>query len=173
MLTTDQEKWINHLSNNPGEIRIVPFDPSSQEKFEKIKKFIQSKLGESVRVEHRGASSLGISGQDEIDVYIPVPPNQFDRFVNMVAELFGEPRSKYPLERARFRASESGKKIDLFVINEESPGWINGLNFDNYLKDHPETLEEYKKMKEAGNGLSTQEYYRRKNEFINKILAQL
>lgn len=173
MLTRDQKNWLNHLSNNPGEVRIIPFDPTSQEKFEKIKALIQSKLGESARVEHRGASSLGISGQDEIDVYIPVSPNQFDSTVAMIVELFGEPRSQYPLERIRFKALESGKKIDLFVINENSSDWINSLKFEHYLKTHSEALDEYEKLKEAGNGLGSQEYYRRKIEFINNILNKI
>ena len=105
-----KEKWLSHLSNKPGEVKIVPYDATAPEKFEKVKNFIQSKLGKQVRVEHRGATALGISGQDEIDVYIPVPPNDFDKYVLSVAELFGEPRSLYPLQRARFRTEESGKR---------------------------------------------------------------
>lgn len=170
MLTTDQKKWLNHLSNNPGEIKIVPFDPSSQEKFEKIKLFIQSRIGKSTKVEHHGASSLGISGQDEIDVYIPVPPNQFEKNVIALSELFGEPKSQYPLERARFRTYESGKKIEIFVINREWSGWLNSLKFENHLRIHPKILAEYEKLKEAGHGLSTREYYKRKIEFINSVL---
>ena len=171
-MTTDKEKWVNHLSDTPGQIKISPFDPSSQAKFERIKKLIQDKLGKSVRVEHRGASSFGISGQDEIDVYVPVLPDKFDKFVILVEEIFGEPRSLYPLQRARFAVSESGKKIDLFVINEKHDDWINGLKFENYLKTHSEALDAYKKLKEEGNGLSTREYYRRKNEFIDQILLK-
>jgi len=40
------------------------------------------------------------------------------------------------------------------------------------LKAHPETLEEYRKMKEEGNGLSVREYYLRKTEYVNEILAK-
>lgn len=172
MLTENQEIWINHLLND-SKIKIVPFDPTSQEKFEKIKSKIQSKLGKSVCVEHRGASSLGISGQDEIDVYIPVSSKRYDNFVALVTKLFGEPRSHYHLRRTRFRVYEGGKCIDLFVINKESFDWINGLKFEDYLKNHPKALEKYKKLKEAGNGLGTQEYYRRKTGFINSILSRI
>lgn len=41
--------------------------------FSKVKSVIQSKLGETIKVEHRGASGLGMSGRDEIDVYVPIP----------------------------------------------------------------------------------------------------
>ena len=65
MLSQKQKEWVDHLSND-SKVKIVPFDPSSREKFEKIKIIIQSKLGKETKVEHRGASSFGISGQDEI-----------------------------------------------------------------------------------------------------------
>lgn len=37
MLTAKQKKWIDHLSDET-KIKIVPFDPTSQEKFERVKK---------------------------------------------------------------------------------------------------------------------------------------
>ena len=172
MLSQKQEGWINHLSDESKVLK-VSFDPTSQAKFEKVKSAIQSKLGEKIRVEHHGASSLGISGQDEIDIYIPVPPKSFDGLLVPLAALFGKPRSHYPLERARFVTSEGGKHIDVFLINEEGESWLNSLKFENYLRTHPETLEEYRILKESGNGFSTREYYRRKIEFINAVLERV
>ena len=107
----------------------MPFDPTAQEKFEKIKAIIQSKLGTSVMVEHHGATSLGISGQDEIDIYLPVSPHAFNESVVLLTGLFGEPRSNYALQRARFVTSEAGKHIDVFVINKEHPTWLDGIKF--------------------------------------------
>lgn len=172
MLREDQKKWIDHLSND-SKIKIVPFDPSSQEKFKKVKLLIQSKLGNELQIEHRGATNLGISGQDEIDIYIPVLPDEFNKYINPLTELFGKPRSHYAVERARFVITEAGKHIDVFLINKEGVGWIEGLKFENYLKEHPQALEEYRKLKELGDGLSTREYYRRKIEFINDILEKV
>lgn len=172
MLREDQKKWINHLSDD-SKIKIVSFDPSSQEKFEKVKLLIQSKLGSEIQIEHRGATSLGISGQDEIDIYIPVLPDEFNKYINLLTELFGEPRSHYAIERARFVITEAGKHIDVFLINKEGVGWIDGLRFENYLEEHPQALEEYRKLKESGDGLSTREYYRRKIEYINDILEKV
>lgn len=172
MLREDQKKWINHLSDD-SKIKIVPFDPTSQSKFEKVKLLIQSKLGNEIQIEHRGATSLGISGQDEIDIYIPVLPNEFNKYINPLTKLFGKPRSHYALERARFVTTEAGKHIDVFLINKEGLGWIEGLKFENYLKEHHQELEEYRKLKESGDGLSTREYYRRKIEFINDILEKV
>lgn len=169
MLTKKQEKWVAHLSND-SKIKIVPFDQSAQEKFEKIKSIIQSKLGKSARIEHHGATGLGISGQDEIDIYVPVPPYLFDSFMSPLTELFNEPRSHYPMERARFTTSIDGKRVDVFLINEAYSGWLESLKFEKYLMEHPRALLNYERLKESCNGMGTQEYYTRKIEFINDVL---
>ena len=172
MLTKEQEKWIEHLSDT-DKIEIVLFDPHSQAEFEGIKSLIQSKLGSTVRVEHHGASSMGISGQNEIDIYVPVPASLFDSFINKMTEIFGEPHRIYPLERARFNAGDDKKKIDVHLVNEEHDNWRNSEKFETYLKTHPEALEQYRILRENGDGLTIREYYRQKVEFINDILAKI
>ncbi len=169
MLTEKQEKWVQNLSNE-SIISIVPFDPNCQAIFNNIKFIIQSKLGKQQRVEHRGASSLGISGQDEIDIHIPVPGKNFNELINPLGELFGPVKGHYPLERARFNTIVDGKKIEIFIVNEESSAWLEGQKFYEYLKNNPESLEQYRILKESLNGLTTREYYRKKLEFMNEIL---
>lgn len=171
MLSKKQRDWLNHLSSDK-KINILPFDPKANEIFLKVKDKIQSNLGKNVSVEHRGASGLGISGQDEIDAYIPVPPSEFDSYIPKMSKVFGEPRSLYSLERVRFSEEIEGKKIDLFLINEKHNDWIDGCKFENYLKSHPKDLERYRKLKEEMNGFSVKDYYTRKNEFINEILKK-
>lgn len=171
MLTEDQQKWIDHLSDEDT-ISIVPFDPSCEEKFQEVKRLIQSKFGEGVEVKHCGATSLGISGQDEIDVYIPVSPEDFDSMLIPLTELFGTPRSHYRMERARFVVEIQEKHIDVFLINKEGDGWNNGLIFEEHLRENSDALDAYRKLKEEGDGVSVREYYRRKIEFINSIVEK-
>ena len=171
MLTLEQEKWIAHLSNK-DKISIIPFDPTSEEKFQQVKKKIQSALGKEVPVEHHGATSLGISGQDEIDIYIPIALTKFNSLVELLKSIFGDPRSLYQLERARFVTEEGNKHIDVFLINKEHDGWKNTLRFEKHLKSNPLDLQKYKQLKENGDGLSVQAYYRKKIEFINDILSK-
>lgn len=170
MLTTDQEKWINHLSAT-DKIKIIPYNPKTKEVFEKVKKEIREVLG-AVEVSHRGATSLGISGQGEADCYIPVDESVFDEHLEKLTGCFGKAGSIYLLRRARFVKYIDGIKIEIFLINEKSDDWLNGLKFENYLKNHSDALENYKKLKENGDGLSVQDYYRRKIEFINDILSK-
>ena len=127
MLTPDQEKWIAHLSDQ-DQVVILPFDPSTPQKFEVVKRKIQAVLGRDTRVDHRGATNLGISGQDEIDIYIPIPEERFDGLIDPLSVAFGSPRSHYPHERARFVTYEAGKHVDIFLINADSLGWLNALS---------------------------------------------
>jgi len=172
MLTPEQEKWVDHL-NDTDEVKIIPFDPTAQEKFERIRFLVQSKMGKTTDVEHRGATSLGISGQDEIDIYVPVSSDDFDVTIVPLSELFGPPKKIYPLNRAHFITHDGGKHIDVYLINKEAPSWLDGLKFESYLKNHHEALEEYRILKEKLAGLSTREYYRNKIEFINDILSRV
>lgn len=171
MLTVNQKKWLAHLSDE-DRIIIVPFDPTAEQKYQSIRQKIQNILGKDIPVQHRGATSLGISGQDEIDIYIPVSPTKFNSLINPLQNIFGPPKSLYPLERARFVTEENGKHIDVFLINKNHDGWINSVKFENYLKSHPKALDEYRNLKEDGNGLTVREYYKKKTIFINKILKK-
>ena len=168
MLTSEQENWILHL-NNTKKIKIIPYNPEVKLVFEKIKKEIQKVLGE-VKVKHCGATSLGISGQGEIDLYVPVSEKSFNGYLEKLVKHLGKAGSVYPLRRVRFVKYISGIKIEIFLINKEIDDWKNCVKFENYLKQHPEILEEYKKLKEESEGLTVQEYYRKKLEFINKII---
>lgn len=170
MLTQEQQKWIENLSDT-DQIIIIPFDTTAQEKFEKVKEIIISNLGESTPFIHSGSTSLGISGQDEIDTYIPINVKLFDEYIEKLTKLFGVPRKVYEGNRAHFITHEDGKKIDLYLVNKDTKNWTDSIKFMNYLKTHPEKLEEYRLLKESGNGLSVRQYYRKKLEFINHVIS--
>jgi ribosomal protein S18 acetylase RimI-like enzyme/GrpB-like predicted nucleotidyltransferase (UPF0157 family) len=171
MLTPEQEGWIFHLSDET-KIKILPFDPTASEKFEVVKKKIESVLGEGLRVVHRGATSLGISGQDEIDMYLPVSVEDYISLQTPLEKIFGKPGSIHQ-DRIRYVTSVEGKHIDVFLIKESSSSWKDGVKIEKYLLTHPEALESYRILKEQGDGLSTREYYRRKVVFYNDILSKM
>lgn len=169
MLTPEQEKWVSHL-NTEGAVKIFPYDEQAPERFEQIKSQIQAVLG-NVTVLHRGASGLGISGQKEIDVYILLTPEKIEECTPKMEAEFGKPKSVYPLERTKFLAEIDGTKIEIMLTNKDHQSWITGERFYNYLSEHGEALEQYKKLKEECAGLSCQQYYRKKIEFINEVLG--
>lgn len=168
MLTKEQEKWIAHLDNKKI-IEIFPYNPEAKNVFKEIKKEINSFLPE-VEVWHCGSTALEILGEREIDIYVPVLKKDFNRYFEKMEKHFGAPGSFYPLERARFVRKTKNIKITVFLINSETENWKNHGKFENYLKQNKNALQEYIKLKEESNGLNAQQYYRKKLEFINKIL---
>ena len=169
MLTPAQQKWVDHLSDT-DKIEIFPYDPKAPEKFEQIKSEVQPVIGTEFEVLHRGASAMGISGQKEIDVYIPMPADRIEELASKMEVVFGKPKSVYPKERTKFYGRIDGTRIEIMLTNQNHQSWIDGEKHFNYLKQNPEALEQYRKLKEDGNGVSVREYYRRKIEFINEIL---
>lgn len=171
MITPEQQQWLDHLSDTDT-VQVVPYDTNAPRKFSQIKQRLRESLGDEFEIVHRGASALGISGQGELDVYIPTLPEAFVPTIELVAKKLGRPRSVYPFQRARFVTAVERTKVEVFVINVQSQDWIDGLYFETFLKNHPTYLEDYRLLKEEAAGQSTREYYRRKLEFINDIVRQ-
>lgn len=169
MLTKADIGWLKHLSNSK-KVKIVPYNPTVKKVFRRHKKEILSILETEVEILHRGATGMGISGQGEIDLFIPVSLDLFNEIFEKLQKVYGNPKSFYPKQRIRFNHQQSNIEIEVFVVNKDSKQWKRSTVFENYLKTHPETLEEYRKLKESSNGISIKEYYRRKMEFANAII---
>lgn len=169
MLSQKQKDWLNKLSDTK-KVVIIPYDPKVKKIFEKQKKEIQDLLGPESTVLHEGASAWGISGKGDVDIYVPVPVNNFKDTFEKLKHSLGEPGSYYPDERVRWNKEMADVEIEIFLVNQDADFWKDSLVFWEYIKSHPETLEEYRKLKEEAAGTSTREYYARKTEFINKVL---
>lgn len=170
MITKEQQKWLDHLSGEDV-IHIIPYDPKTKEVFKIIKAELIKILG-NVRISHRGSTAMRISGQGEIDLYIPVSKKDFNNFVVKLSKYLGNPGSLYELERARFVKYIDGIKVEIFVINKNSSNWTMGVKFEKYLKNNPKALSEYERLKNKADGLSVKGYYTLKTVFINKILRR-
>jgi GrpB-like predicted nucleotidyltransferase (UPF0157 family) len=170
MLTLEQSKWIESLSSERC-ISIVPYDTRTEELFERVRNKIHSILGPDVLVYHSGSSSFGISGQDEIDIHVPVDKEKFPEYIKILETIFGPVQKIYPT-RARFEVREDGKKIDFAIIDQNSEDWLEHIRFQNHMKNNPDDLERYRIFKEESNGITVRDYYRKKTEFINEILEK-
>jgi len=169
MLTKKQLNWLSSLSDK-DKIFIKAYDKKSPYYFERIKKYIRKEIDKKLIAEHHGASRLKISGQDEIDIYVPISKNNFDEYVDKFKMFFGVPRSLYKNNRARFVSEKFGKHIDIFIIDNESEDWKSLNIFEEYLLTQPEQLSFYEKLKEDSANLGMRSYYKNKLEFINHIL---
>ncbi|MBI2335080.1 GrpB family protein [Candidatus Daviesbacteria bacterium] len=171
MLTKSDIEWLKKLSRSK-KVKIVPYNPKVKEVFEKQRKEILDILGQDIEVLHLGATGFGISGQGEIDLVIPVSLDRFGEFIEKFEKIYGDPKSFSPRNRVRFNHKQGDINIEIVIVNRDSEGWKRNVAFENYLKSHPEALGEYRRLKESSNGIGLKEYYRRKMEFINKILEK-
>ncbi len=168
MITKEQQIWLDHLSDTT-KISIVPYNPETRRVFKIIKSDLNKVLGRT-RISHRGSTNLKISGQGEIDLYIPVTKKQFNTHLEKLISYLGNPGSLYPLKRVRFIKYIDDIKIEIFLINKNDSGWKESVIFEKYLKCNNKALLEYEKIKSGCNGFSVKEYYTKKTAFINKIL---
>ncbi|MFA6547937.1 MAG: GrpB family protein [Candidatus Magasanikbacteria bacterium] len=168
MFTEEQSQWLKHLSDTE-KVSIIPYNPKTEEVFRKIKNELIEILGK-VRILHKGSTALKISGQGEIDLYIPIGKRGFNIFVEKLSQCLGAPGSLYVLERARFVKYIDDIKIEIFVINKNNDSWKKSVRFEKYLKNNLKALAEYEGIKNKANGLSIRQYYTLKTIFINKIL---
>lgn len=171
MLTKKDIHWLKHLSNSK-KVKIVPYNPKSKEVFEKQKKEILDILGQNVEILQRGATGMGIPGQGEIDIFIPVPLDRFNGFIKKLKKAYGDPKSFSLNNRVRFNHRVKDIDIEIILVNQDSEGWKKNIAFEKYLNNHPEALEKYRKLKESNNRIGIKEYYRKKIEFINDILEK-
>lgn len=129
-------------------------------------------MGQDVETLHLGATSLGISGQGEIDLVIPTSLDHFAEFIEKLKKAYGDPKSFSLNSRVRFNNKIDEIDIEIVIVNQDSEGWKRNIAFDNYLKTHPKALEAYRILKESHDGIGIKDYYRKKIEFINDILER-
>lgn len=168
MITKEQKIWLDHLSDT-DKISIVPYNPKTKEVFGLIKNDLVKVLG-NIRISHRGSTNLKISGQGEIDLYIPVAKKDFNSYLEKLTRFLGEPGSLYKFKRARFIKYIDNIKIEIFLINKNDLDWKNSVKFEKYLKNNSGALKDYERLKSKSSGLSVKKYYTLKTAFINKIL---
>jgi GrpB-like predicted nucleotidyltransferase (UPF0157 family) len=172
MLTKQQKDWLNHLSDT-HKVEIVPYDPRVKKIFQQIKAELEQVLdGDSV-ILHKGASAWGISGKGDVDIYIPVPVEQFNNYFKRLKTLLGEPGSYYDKERVRWNKQSDDIEVEIFLVNKDAEFYKDSELFWDYIETHPGVLEEYRKIKEEAEGTSTREYYTRKVIFINKVMESI
>lgn len=168
MLTKADIKWLSKLSASK-KVKIIPYNPKIKEIFEKQKKELLNILGQDIEILHKGATGLSISGQGEIDLFIPLSLGRFEEIIEKLNKVYGSPKSINLNNRVRFNHKIEDTEIEIIVVNKNSEGWRRNVAFENYLKSNSEALEQYKKLKEDSNGLSIREYYTKKIEFINEV----
>lgn len=163
-------------------IEVVPYDPSWSRSFEIESASIMQALEENcIAIHHVGSTAVpGLWAKPKVDIILVVKDKLI---IDPNLEKIGyEYRGEFniPFHRG-FEKRNPHLKVNLHVYEEGNPEIELNLLFRDYLRNHPETLQEYADLKRElvgyesshkrdNNGFSG--YNLGKDVFIKKVLSQ-
>lgn len=165
-LTEPQEKYLATIPEEK-KITIQEFDPAVKVASDKIVAKIKA-IKPDWNVWPMGSSELGIAGQNDIDINIPVRADQYRDYLPTLKELFGPPRQENKLP-IKWEFQQDGFDVELYLTDTNSEGFKEHSDTFWMLKEHPGLTKRYEELKKSANGESFREYMRRKYEFFNEI----
>lgn len=164
MLTESQEQYMAGIPED-AKSDIKPWDSKAAEFARNLVVELEKATG--LEVFWGGSLALGILGQNDIDLTLFCEPQDFGKYLPKIVSILGQ--LKWELEdKILWRTTKDAYKVDAYLGSKNLEGVQNDLFFSNSLKNNPALLQEYISVKEQG--LSAREYYKRKNEFYNRVV---
>ena len=133
---------------------VLPYDPKWKNDFEKIKQGLVNAIGDLiVCIEHVGSTSVeGLSAKPIIDIDVVISDySVFDSIVSKLSTIgyfhVGDLEIK---EREVFKYSDKPhlRKHHLYVCPQNSKELLRHITFRDFLKNNPEAVKKYGKVKE-------------------------
>ena len=163
---------------NISHTKILAYQPDWPQKFEFEKGKILSVFEESaLEIEHIGSTSIpGLSSKSIIDMAVLIENhNDADSFTEPLAKIGYIPHPTYPKSAERhFYIKGNPIEYHLSIAYSDQGGFLpRQILFRDYLRSHPEALDEYGKLKiELLKKYPTGKdgYIEGKSDFINNVL---
>lgn len=168
MLSENQLKYLSTIPDSKA-VSIFPYSEAISVVANETIKKIENAVPELI-ILFIGASALKISGQNDIDINILAPKNDFDKYLPKIIEVLGEPTFKG--SSIEWTSKINGYEQTVYLTDANSKGLQEQIEVFNILRDNPALLKEYENIKEQMNGGSYREYQKNKYEFYNKILKR-
>lgn len=163
-------------------IQVVPYNPEWPKQFKTEAKLIKQALGENcIEIHHIGSTSvMGLSAKPKIDIIVVI--KETTAVIQHIESIGYQYRGEFNIPFHLGFSKRVGTSVNLHVYEENNPEIELNLLFRDYLRNHPEALAEYAKLK---NNLLTQEsshkkensiftgYTLGKDEFIRKTLQKI
>jgi GrpB-like predicted nucleotidyltransferase (UPF0157 family) len=160
-------------------VTVVEYSSTWQKLFEEEKALLKNALERSGAViEHIGSTSvIGLAAKPVIDIMIGLPDFSIaDSLVTKIVTLGYEYIAKYedvmPYRRYFKKRQQDATTHHIHMVEAGSEFWERHLLFRNYLRENPDTAEEYAVLKKALAEREWQkgnQYADAKTEFIKKI----
>ncbi len=169
MLTQNQEKYLNTIPPDKKVI-VSPYSPESKSIALQIISKINSEFP-ALEVSWIGASALGISGQNDLDLNILSKPEEYGDYLPKLKEIFGVP-VKETEKLVKWQWNDKGYEIELYLTDKNSEALQEQIKLFNILKSNPDLLKEYESIKEAAASRTFREYMKAKYEFFNRVMQE-
>ena len=164
MLTLGQKEYLSKLSPDRANLPVIikPYDPQTKIIAGNITKLIKEKIFDA-DIRFMGASALGISGQNDIDIYILCSDEAKEEYTLKLSGVFGN------ILKNKWHWLKDGYEVSVCIKDPKDKKFKEQLDIFEAFKNN-NILKEYENLKISMNGKSYQEYQKAKYEFYNRIL---
>ena len=135
---------------------VLPYDPEWKNDFEEIKQEIVNAIGDLiVCIEHVGSTSVeGLSAKPIIDIDVVISDySVFDSIVSRLSDIGYTHEGDLGIkDREAFKYSDKPhlRKHHLYVCPQNSKELLRHITFRDFLRNNPEAVKKYSKVKENG-----------------------
>ena len=161
---------------------VLPYDEAWASDFEKIREEIKAALGDlALRIEHVGSTSVrGLSAKPIIDLDVVIrDASVLDEVVRCLAGIGYHHEGDLGIpgrEAFKYEGKEHLRKHHLYVCATDSAELKRHIAFRDYLRSHPEAVQEYSRIKEEGAALYPEDmdrYIEHKAPLIQRIYEKM
>jgi len=159
-----------------------PYSQIFPDLFQKEKERISTSLTHPIAIEHVGSTAVpNLGGKGIIDIAIAVPKEEMAHAVEILQKLGYEYRPAYSTpDRFYFvthlpDTEEGSRRYHIHLTYPLSKDWKELLSFRDYLRTHPEALEEYANLKKHAASIANQDgkqYRKLKEPIFKKFSSQ-
>ena len=168
MLTEGQTKYLAKVPDDQKMV-VKPFNPRGLEIAEQVIADIRA-VEPELEVLLLGSLPLKISGQEDIDISAFCIKSEQPQHIDSFRKLYGEP-TRQGTNSTGWDFGREGFSISVWLTDPTVETTKAQVQVFNMLKNNPELLKEYEKIKEDAKDLTYKEYQTRKYEFYNRILG--
>lgn len=164
-------------------ILVVDYDPQWPVLFEQEKELIIAALGSSLlMVEHIGSTAVpGLAAKPVIDIGVGIRSLGEAPVLRTCIEKLGyvyEPALEQLLPERRFfwKGTRIVHTYHFHLAEADNPVLVRPLHFRDYLRKHPDTAQEYGKLKKELAkicGQDMESYVAGKTGFVEKVMFQI
>ncbi len=167
MLTSDEQDYLNGLTETQANriVHIQPYNRALADTAEAVIQRLQDQIP-NTDIQFMGASALGISGQNDIDIYVLAPTPEHSKYFPVLDLLLGKQ------DKHKWHWVENDYEVSVYLADPQTPTQKKQIDVFNTLKKTPGLLKEYEQLKSSMDGKTYKEYQTVKYEFYHKILSK-